>query len=278
MKWNIVIDSSSDILGEKPSEDIGLSMVPIIVMVGEKEFKDDETINIKELIEAMAQEKTALSTACPSPHAFLEEYKKADYTICITITSGLSATYNSALLAVDMLKEECPEKKVLVIDSKATSPKMVVIKRKAESLIREGKTFEEICEILPKYAEDAGFVFALGAYDNLVKTGRMSKTAGVLATKVGIRAIATASEEGTIQVVKKPRGEKNAIKEMVEFAKQNKKIEDSRVCIAHCNNLEGALNLKEKVIEELNPETIEIFECRGLTTFYTMQNGLLLGF
>ncbi|MFI3115034.1 MAG: DegV family protein [Clostridia bacterium] len=278
MKWNIVTDSGSDLAKEKPSDDIGLSVVPIIVMVGETEYIDDTNMDILELLDAMSKEKISLSTACPSPHAFFEEYKKADFTICITITSGLSATHNSAVLAVDMLKEEFPDKKVLVIDSKATATKMVVIKRKAEKLIREGKTFEEISEILPKYAEDAGFVFALGAYDNLVKTGRMSKTAGLLATTVGIRAVATASEMGTIEVIKKPRGEKNAINEMVEYAKIHKKIEDSFVVIGHCNNLEGAMKLKEKVIQELNPKEIEITECSGLNTFYTMQNGLLLGF
>lgn len=277
MKWNIVIDSSCDLTSNK-NEEIGLSIVPLTINIGQKQFIDDETMNVDVLLEEMDKEKKDLSTACPSPHAFLEEYKKADYTICITMTSALSGTYNSARIAVDMLLEECPDKKVLLIDSRATATKLVIIREKAIEMINEGKNFEEISEFLQKYNKKVGFVCALGAYDNLVKTGRMSKTSGLLATKLGIRAVAKATEEGVLEVFKKPRGEKNAISEMVEFAKQNKKIEDSIIVITHCNNMQGALNLKAKVMEELNPKIVKILECRGLTTFYTMKNGLILGF
>lgn len=278
MKWNIVADSSCDLLPEITNDGIGLSIVPLTINVGDKQYIDDENMNIKELLEEMDKEKKELGTACPSPQTFLEEFKKSDFAICTTITSGLSGTYNSAKIAEQMLTDEFPEKKVLVIDSKATGGKLVMIIDKARELIREGKTFEEISEILPQYAEDITLVFAIGSYDNLIKTGRMSKTAGLVATTLNIRAVARATDEGLIEVFKKPRGEKNAVKLMVEYAKENKKIKDSVVVITHCDNLEGALYLKEKVIEKLNPEVIKIVECRGLTTFYTMKNGLLLGF
>ncbi len=277
MKWNIVVDSSSDLLSENQKGEIGLSIVPLTLNIGENSFVDDKDINVGNLLKAMKEEKNVLNSACPSPQDFYQEFEKADFTICITMTSALSGTFNSARLGAQILAEDYPDKKVLIVDSKATAGKIVIIKNKAESLINEGKTFEEISEILPKYAEKICFVFALGAYDNLIKTGRMSKTSGLIASKLGIRAVSVAGETGTFDVLKKPKGEKNAVKEMVEFAKNNRKLDDS-IVITHCNNLEGALFLKEKIIEEINPKAIEILECRGLTTFYTMEKGLLLAF
>ncbi len=278
MKWNIVIDSSCDLRKEDAKGDIGFSIVPLSIIVGQREFVDDENLVLDELLSAMAQEKKASSSACPSPENFLDEFKKAENTICITMTSALSGTNNSARIAKEMLKETSPEKNVHIIDSHATAGKMVLFKRKAEELIEAGKEFKEICDILDAYNDNTYLTFALGGYDNLIKTGRMSKIAGILATSLGIRAVAIATKEGEIEVVKKPRGENNAILAMAEIMKETKNMENMPIVISHCKNYEGAISAREVFKEKLKTDDITIVDCKGLTTFYTMETVLIIGY
>ena len=278
MKWNIVIDSSSDLTASDAKGEIGLDIVPLTIIVGDKEFRDDEKLDVANLLQAMKEEKRASSSACPSTEDFFTCFAKADYSICITMTGALSGTYNSARLAKDMLKEEYPEKKVHIIDSKATAGKMVLLKMKAEELIEKGMEFEEICRILDEYEKNTKLVFALGGYDNLVKTGRMSVFAGFMANSLGIRAVAIASPEGEIEVVKKPRGERGAIEAMVDIMAQNKPMKNQPVVISHCKNPIGARNAKALIMEKLGTDNVTIYDCKGLTTFYTMEKGMIIGY
>ncbi|MEG1781787.1 MAG: DegV family protein [Oscillospiraceae bacterium] len=278
MKWNIVIDSSSDLTAADAKGDIGLDIVPLTIIVGEKEFRDDENLDVQSLLQAMKEEKRASSSACPSTEDFYSCFAKADNSICITMTGALSGTFNSARLAKEMLMEEHPEKRVHIIDSKATAGKMVLLKMKAEELIEKGLEFDVISNMLDEYCKNTNLVFALGGYDNLIKTGRMSVLAGIMATHLGIRAVAVGTPEGEIDVVKKPRGERSAIEVMVDIMKQKKPMKDQPVVISHCRNPIGARNAKALIMEKLDTDKVTILDCKGLTTFYTMEKGLIIGY
>ncbi len=278
MKWNIVLDSSCDLTKKDAEGDIGISIVPLSILVGDKEFVDDESLNVDDLLKAMTIEKKASSSACPSPESFFSEFEKAENTFCFTMTSALSGTYNSARLAKEMIEEKYPQKNVHVIDSKSTAGAMVLLKMKACEMIREGKEFSEMAKILDEYQANLDLTFALGGYDNLIKTGRMSKISGILATSLGIRAVAIATKAGEIEVVKKPRGEANAIMAMAQVMKETKNMENKPVVISHCKNPEGAQMAKEVFLKELKVSEVYINDCKGLTTFYTMEKGLIIGY
>ncbi|MBP1570327.1 MAG: DegV family EDD domain-containing protein, partial [Oscillospiraceae bacterium] len=174
MSWNIVMDSSCDLMVSKQSlKNAELKIAPLTIRVGEKEFVDDDTIDVPVLLDAMSKEKSASSTACPPPHAFYEHFITADNVICICITSNLSGTYNAAVQAAEMVKEEYPEKNIHVINSYNTAGGMVLLARKADQLIGEGVPFDEMCHILDKYVNEVRLVFTLEKFDNLIKMGRM---------------------------------------------------------------------------------------------------------
>lgn len=277
MKWNIVLDSSCDLTKAEQNGKIGIEIVPLSIIVGEQSFRDDDNINTEKLLSAMKAEKEASSTACPSPADFCNAFLKAENSICVTLTGELSGTYNSAVLGREMAIETNPEINIHIIDSKATAGKMVLIKEKACELIEKGLDFNEVCNSLDKYISETHLVFALGGYDNLVKTGRMSKIAGIMATKLGIRAVAVA-KDGKIEVVKKPRGEKNAIDAMIEIMQDKKDMKGRNVVISHCRNDEGASYMKSMLQEKLNVGNVRIIKCKGLTSFYTMEKGIIVGY
>ncbi len=277
MKWNIVADSSCDMAGGTLIGNINLDVVPLTIVVGDKYFRDDGTTDTTDLLKAMEQEKRASSTACPSPRDFYTCFVKADCTVCITITGSLSGTYNAARLGRDMAREDYPDKKIMVIDSQATSGKLILLIRKARELIEAGLSFEEVEKEMARYNARTGLIFALGGYDNLVKTGRMSRFAGMVATNLGIRAVGKAVN-GEIVVVKKPRGERSAIEAMISIIKSEKAMKGLPVVVSHCNNPVGARLTAMLIKEQLDTDDITVVDCRGLTTFYTMQNGLIIAY
>ena len=89
MVWNIVCDSSCDLRAtDVKSESVQFETVPLRLQVGAREFLDNDQLEVPDLLQAMAAEKSASSTACPSPAAFARAFEKGDRTICFTISAN----------------------------------------------------------------------------------------------------------------------------------------------------------------------------------------------
>lgn len=249
------------------------------ITVGDREYLDNESLNVPLLLEDMATEKSSAGTACPSPAAFARAFEKADCSVCFTISSNLSGTYNAAVLARDMVLEEHPEKKICVIDSRSTAGAMVLLTRKAQSLLEvEDPDFDKVCEELRMYQASLRTVFTLECFDNLIKNGRMRPLVGNLLHTLGIHVIADATPQGTIHVSGKARGEAKTYQAIVDLMRQSKDCDGAEVVLSHCENLPGALKLKELILRELPVKDVTLVSCRGLTTFYAMEKGLIVGF
>ncbi|WP_449135504.1 DegV family protein [Senegalimassilia anaerobia] len=187
MKWNVVTDSSCDLIpSDYRSDVIELSSVPFAISVGVRGYTDDEQLDIEEMLRDMEQEKTASYTSCPAPGAWLEQFEKADRTFAITISSQLSGSMNSALTARDLALEADPDKKIAVLDSRSTGPELVLCVREIERLAREGVGFDEAVNHANAFLDKTKVIFALSSFDNLIKNGRMHKMAGFLAKALGM--------------------------------------------------------------------------------------------
>ncbi|MBR2028749.1 MAG: DegV family protein [Oscillospiraceae bacterium] len=278
MTWNIVLDSSCDLMPQHAFKNADLKIAPLTIRVGNKEFVDDETIDVPALLDAMDKEKTASSTACPPPNAFYEHFITADNTICICITSNLSGTYNAALNAAEMVKEEYPEKNVYVVNSWSTAGEMVLIARYADQLIGEGLDFAEIVEKVEAYAKEVRLIFTLEKFDNLIKAGRMKPLVGKVVAALGIHLVAQASTEGTVELMFKVRGDDKTLEKMVDYMNEQKDMTGKPVFISHCNNLKAVERIKALIREKCKTDDITVTHCKGLTSFYAMEKGLLIGY
>ena len=281
MIWNIVTDSSSDVLESSfVSDVVRFESVPLRIQVGATEYVDDDTLVIPEMLKAMDAEKSASSTACPSPAAFAKAFEAGDCTVCVTISANLSGTYNAAVMGREMVLEEHPEKKICIIDSKSTAGAMALIIKKAKELMEAGKPedFDNICDQLLQYQAALRTVFTLETYDNLIKNGRMRPLVGNLLHTLGIHVIADATPQGTIHVCGKAKGELRTYRALVQHMADSKDCTGAEVVIHHCENLAGAMRLKDVILKELPVKDVSFRSCRGLTTYYAMQNGLIVSF
>ena len=279
MMWNIVSDSSCDLLpGDLDSEQVRFEVVPLHLQAGGRTFVDDSTLETSALLTAMAEEKTASSTACPSPAAFAQAFEQGDKTVCFTISSNLSGTYNAALLGREMALEAHPDKEICVIDSRATAGAMVLLIRRAKALMEAGVDFQDICARLRMYQASLRTCFTLENFDNLIKNGRMRPLVGTLLHTLGIHVVAEGTPQGTIHVAAKARGEERTYQAITALMRRSKDCAGAEVIIAHCANPAGAGRLRERILEDLPVKSVEILPCRGLTSFYAMEKGLIIGY
>ncbi|KNZ40795.1 DegV family protein [Acetobacterium bakii] len=281
MKSRIVSDSSCDLpINFLEKDDIDFSIVPLTIIVGDREFIDDETLDTKEFVAAMKACKTASQTACPSPEDFSAELRKNQETYVITITSGLSGTYNSARVAREMVLEENSDLKIGLFDSLSTSPFMILMIMKLRDFIKAGTMdFETICEKLTDYQKTLELRFILQDFSNLVKTGRMNRVAGVVASALSIFPICRSDEKGQIQVVEKVRGIKKVLSNFANMVEEKVLMQKQfPVVITHCNNPSQAQIVKDLLEKRFGLEEIYIYPMHGLTSYYSNDKGLLMAF
>lgn len=279
MKFNIVADSSCDLKKKDIAkcEEYGFSTVPFSINVGEEVFVDDEELNTEVLLNAMENYSEASGSACPSPLMWAEEFKKAAHSVAITISGKLSGSFNSAIAGKEMVLSEDPKKKVIVLDSKSTGPEIALCIHKITEWIKNGDVIESINEKAQKFLENTKTAFALCSFDNLVKNGRMSKITGFVARKLGMWGIGIASNEGTIVMKGKSRGEGKALNLLIQDMKE-RGFCGGDVAISHCQNESMAEKLKNAIIESWENACVTILQTRGLDSYYAERKGIIIAF
>ena len=274
---NLVSDSSCDLRSVDISgPQVRLQVIPMHLHIGHRDFPDDEDLNLRQILAAMA--KSSSSTACPSPQAFADAFAQGNESICVTISASLSGTYQAAVAGRELALSQDPERKIFVLDSRSTAGCMVLLLRKAAALYEDGRPFEEICDILTTYRDNLRTCFTLMSFHNLIQAGRMKPITGSLLQSLGIHVIAQATPEGTISVAGKARGEVKTYQAIVEQMQKSKNCRGAEVIVSHCENLVGAVRLKEQILKELPVRSVEIRSCRGLTGYYAMEGGLILAY
>ncbi|MBE6605778.1 MAG: DegV family EDD domain-containing protein [Ruminococcaceae bacterium] len=271
-KIKIVVDSSSD-LTELSNADF--ASAPLKIVTSEKEYVDDKNLNVEQMVETLYTYKGKSSTSCPNVNDWLDAFGDAEEVFCITITSSLSGGYNSACVAKKVYREKYPERRVNIIDSLSTGPEIVLMAEKIRDMILVGKDFDQISSTIKSYKTE--LLFALKSMKNLANNGRISKLKAAAAGILGIRAIGKASEQGTLEMLSKCRGEAKTIKALVKYMIENG-YKGGKARIDHCLNSEAAAKLADRIKSRFPNAIISIAETRGLCSFYAEKGGLLLGY
>lgn len=273
MKIEIVVDSSADLVNEQNEN---LTSVPMKIITDNKEYVDDASLDIKQMTEDLAAYQGKSGSACPGVGDWIDAFDGADRVFCITITSNLSGSYNSAMVAKETYESENPEKKVFVIDSLSAGPELKLIKEKLEELIAEGKEYEEICNEIMEYKKTTYLVFVLKSLTNLANNGRVSKAVAKIAGVLGIHVTGIASAEGTLEQKAKSRGEKKGILSVWSQMKEQGYC-GGKVRIDHCFNENAAKQLEELIRGDYPKADIVISTTSGLCSFYAELGGMLVG-
>lgn len=270
----IVADSSANIL---KLQSIPFAAAPLKVITAQREFADDRALDVAAMVSWFDSYKGKSKTSCPNPADWLEVFADADEVYCVTITSGLSGSYNSACIAKQMYEAEHPGKRVCVIDSLSAGPELVLIIEKLEELIGQELPYDEICRKIEAYKEMTGLTFMLESLKNFAANGRVSPAVAKIAGVLGIRIVGKASDRGTLEPTNKCRGEGKSLDAILSHLKANG-LSGGKVRIAHCMNENAARTLRQSILAEFPRADVQIHSCRGLCSYYAEKGGLLVGF
>lgn len=271
--YRIVADSSCDFASYP---EIDFKSVPLTLSTAEREFTDDCNLNVREMMDYMTSYKGRSQTACPSVDSWLEAFEGAEELYVLTITSGLSGTYNSACLAANQFLENHPGAKVRVFDTKSTGPEMRLLMEKIVELKSQDKSFTEVCKEADAYLSTTRLFFSFQSLHNLAQNGRVNK---VLASALGmlhISILGTATPEGVIEPIGKSRGENALIR---SFVKEIEKAgyQGGKIRICHADNEALAQNVTSALREKYPNLDAFIYPAGGLCSFYVENGGIILG-
>ncbi len=276
MKYKIVADSSCD-LNRDLEEIMDVSLVPFKIDVDEYSYIDNKDLDVSDLIEKMKASPNPIKTSCPSPGDFSEEYD-ADNVFVVTISEQLSGTYNSAVLAKDMVRERHPDRFIHVFNSRSASVGETLITMKIKECLDEKLSNNQLVEKVERFIDEMKTYFISDDLSNLVKNGRISKTKGLLINALNIKPIMAATDDGNIIAVDKARGSKKAFKKLVKIiGETGVKFEEIVLAISHANALQKALDLKED-LKKFNFKDIIVVETKGLSTGYVNDGGVIIAF
>ena len=218
-KVYIVTDSTAD-LTEEEVKQFEISIVPMNISIDDENYIDGVTITKEEFKEKMIASAELPKTAQPSIGRFVEVYdelgKNGDSVISIQMMRSISGTVDAARQAADIT-----ETNVTVVDSDFTSRSMGIIVKEAAKAAQDGKTIEEILEIIEDAKKRTTLYLTVVNLDNLIKGGRISQLMGMFSNLLNIKLFLQVIN-GKIEIIQKGRGLKSLQKKYDEIFEQMK--------------------------------------------------------
>ncbi len=273
-KIKIVADSSCDLftLGDFP-----FACAPMKIATDEKEFVDDVSLDVENMVKFLSQYKGKSKSSCPNTSDWLDAFGDADDIFCVTITSGLSGSYNSACAAKQIFEAENEGKRVHVFDSLSAGPEITLVIEKILECVTQDMPFEEILHHVTDYMKHTGLVFMLKSLKTFANNGRVSPLVAKLVGIAGICIVGKASDEGTLEPMHKCRGERRSLTTLLETL-EDEGFKKGKISISHCQNEPAAERLKNSIMERFENAQVEVHKTHGLCSFYAEKGGILVGF
>ncbi len=244
MTVKVVTDSTSD-LPPRLAEELGITVVPVYVQFGKDVYRDRVDISEDEFYQRLLSDPIHPSTEPPTPQDFVAVYQKlsqeADGIISIHLSSKLSATSNSALLAKDLVETECP---IEVVDSQMVTMGLGLLVLSANTLASSGKSLQQVAKEVKQIIPG---IQLLGFFDTLkylALGGRIGKAKALLGSVLSVKPVLTV-KDGELEPAGQARSRANGMDRLFDFVKNAADIQD--LAIVHSTTPDEAQTLAERM-------------------------------
>ena len=257
----ITADSTVDL----PKEFLKEKQVPVVSLsyiIDGATYKDGDGLTSKEFYDKI-REGAMPTTSQVNPEQARDLFepilKEGKDLLHIAFTSGLSGTYNSCRIAAEELREEYPERNIIVVDSLCAASGGGLLLYKALELKEQGKSLDEIATWVEENKLHVCHDVTVDDLFHLHRGGRVSKTSAVLGTIIKIKPIIHVNDEGKLIVIGKERGRKKALQTLVErMEEKSQGFDNDIVMITHGDALEDAEYVKGLIQEKFGITNIMI--------------------
>ena len=239
----IIVDSTADMIPELKAR---VRQVPLTVTFGDKEYIDGVTIDHKRFYEMLIESDTLPTTSQATPDGFItaieEVLNKGDEAVIITLSSKLSGTYQSAVIAASEY-----EGRVYAVDSRSVAIGTGILAELALNAAENGKSAREIAEMLEKQRERVRVIALLDTLEYLKRGGRISKTTAFAGGLLSIKPVVEL-RDGAVEILGKARGSKQGNNLLIKEIEQSGGVDFSMPLLLGYTGLSDAL--LQKYIED----------------------------
>ena len=224
-KVGVVADSGVS-LPEELINEYGIEVVPLVTVFGDKMHRD--RIDLKtpsELFQLIKKSDKFPTTSAPSPVEYLAKYKslsqKADSILCVSMSSKLSVSFNSATMAKEMAENDLPDVKVEVFDSMTTVGAAGFVALAAARAGAAGKNMAQVVEVAKEVRSKVTMIFAMDTLSYLARSGRIGKAAALMGNMLSIKPIVEIPpSSGRVEPVTRVRTKLKAVKQLLDIVEQ----------------------------------------------------------
>ena len=255
MAIKVVTDSTAD-LPSKLAEELGISVVPVYVRFGEEVYRDRVSITEDEFYERLTHDPVHPSTTQPGPQDFLEVYQKlsqeAEGIISIHVSSKLSGTCNSALMAKEMLETKCP---IEVVDSETLSMSLGLTVIVAAQMAEAGESLDKVVEEVKQAIPKIHLLALLDTLEYLKRGGRIGKVKALLGSVLSVKPM-LAVKDGALVPAGQVRTRAKGIDKLFDFVKNAADIQD--LAVVYNTTPDEAQALAERIGSVFDKEKIRM--------------------
>lgn len=278
MPYKIIVDSCTDLPGNLKEDEL-FKIIPLTLTIDDVMVTDDESFNQKEFLRMLRESPNSPRSACPSPEDYMKEYDFDGDIYVVTLSSGLSGSYNSAELAKRLYLEEHDKKNIEIFDSRSASVGQTLIAMKIRELVHSGHLFDSVVSRVREFAGEMKTKFVLESLDTIRKNGRLSNLQAFIANALNIKPVMGGTPEGTICKLDQARGITKALIAMAKMIEQDVIRPQERIlAIAHCNCLERAKFIKEEILKRVPFKDSFIVDTAGVSTMYANEGGIIAAY
>ena len=277
MSYKIIGDSCTD-LPDGVLTDEHFKKIPLIIHVGEDTIVDDETFCQRTLLEKMKACPQAPKTACPSPADYLACFGPEGDHYVVTLSGKLSGSYNAAMQARAIYREEGGQANVHVFNSRSASAGQVQIALLIRELAEQGLPFDQVVERVEAYISRMQTLFVLEDLENLRKNGRLTKVQSLVTGALRVKLLMGATREGEIEKLGQGLSLRQTLARMVSRMAEQADHAGRRLVIAHCNCRERAEYVRELVLERCRFSEVLIVATGGISTVYANDGGIIAAY
>lgn len=277
MEYVIVMDSCGECTA-RMKEDERVISAPLTLQVDDHTIIDDDTFDQADFLRRVAESPNCPKSACPSPDHYKEAFEKAEKRAYgVTLTAELSGSYNSAMLARDLVLEERPELQVHIFNSRSASVGETLITEKIQECEEKGMEFSEVVETVENYINTQNTYFVLENLETLRKNGRLSNLKAFVASALKIKPVMGATPEGTIIQLDQARGINKALVKMVSYIVEAAEDPEQKILgITHCNCPERAEAVKNAILEKISVKDVILLDTAGVSSMYANDGGVIV--
>ena len=242
---HIVTDGAADMPPEWGDE-YNIHTIPINIQFGDKTYLQFIDLDFESFYEMVNETKTVPKTSQPSPHQFVEYYKsiakEGDTILSMHVTSKLSGTYQSSVMAAEELKDTY---NVIPVDSAGGSMGLGFMCRLAREMDRAGKSVEEILDYIDRIKGKVQIILTLDTLEYARMSGRVGTLSAALASVLNVKPIAVL-KDGVVDMVEKVRTRKAALDRVIEMGQEVYGTQEVFLSVVHARDIKSGEHMLEK--------------------------------